>query len=62
MRTNPTNSSRRKYTLSERLKKLFVVVDDELYRRVPDTKFKNSRIAIKDKELPGIKVQEKAKV
>ena len=60
VRVTDPNNIPDEYTRLEKVEEDFVVVDDELYRRVPDaTKFKtHAQTGLVDKELPGIKVQE----
>lgn len=60
VRVTDPNNVPDEYTRLEKVEEDFVVVDDQLYRRVPDTaKFKTHvDTGLVDKELPGIKVQE----
>lgn len=60
VRVTDPNNIPEEYTRLEKVEEEVVVVDDELYRRVPDTvKFKTHvDSGLVDKELPGIKVQE----
>lgn len=60
VRVTDPNNIPEEYTRLEKVEEEFVIVDDELYRKVPDTvKFKTHvDSGLVDKELPGIKVQE----
>ena len=60
VRVTDPNNIPDEYTRLEKVEEDFIVVDDELYRRVPDTaKFKTHvDTGLVNKELPGIKVQE----